>query len=245
MTLRISVISPTTVRQWIWLRFRRDDALIESISNGGPVATDSTEQYELALILSQWRDDVVATSDARGSVIGRCHRCNHSDAVRLLRIVSVHVPVLDCVWFVRSPPLQQLQQWSSVAPRRWRTTPSPAMPCGASSRSSSPTRPTRQLRRSTRLPSWKRPSGCWLPETFLRQRWCWTTQLTVPMRSRDSQDKTDLVERWGKLMTQGPGDHVTRSAAVDDRPAVLDCHVSHGDSGDLRQSGEPSAAWGV
>jgi len=40
---------------------RRDDALIDAIAGGGPVATDSPEQYELALLLTNWRADIVAT----------------------------------------------------------------------------------------------------------------------------------------------------------------------------------------
>ncbi|EOM75545.1 anti-sigma-D factor RsdA [Rhodococcus rhodnii] len=39
---------------------RRDDALIDAIAGNGPVATDSPEQYELALALTAWRSSIVS-----------------------------------------------------------------------------------------------------------------------------------------------------------------------------------------
>ncbi|MEV0945888.1 anti-sigma-D factor RsdA [Rhodococcus sp. NPDC049939] len=39
---------------------RRDDSLIDAIASDGPVATDSPEQYELALLLTNWRSDIEA-----------------------------------------------------------------------------------------------------------------------------------------------------------------------------------------
>ncbi|AWK73465.1 type IV secretion protein Rhs [Rhodococcus oxybenzonivorans] len=48
---------------------RRDDALIDAIAGGGPVATDSPEQYELALLLANWRADIVATSMPDGPLL--------------------------------------------------------------------------------------------------------------------------------------------------------------------------------
>ncbi|ERB53706.1 hypothetical protein N806_21475 [Rhodococcus sp. P27] len=47
----------------------------------------------------------------------------------------------------------------------------------------------------------------------------------------------------GQVDDAGPGDHVTRSTAVDVRSAILACHLSHGDSGDFSQSGQPSVVW--
>ncbi|AOW92120.1 type IV secretion protein Rhs [Rhodococcus sp. WMMA185] len=40
---------------------RRDDAFIDAIAADGPVSTDSPEQYELALLLADWRADIGAT----------------------------------------------------------------------------------------------------------------------------------------------------------------------------------------
>ncbi|AII04841.1 anti-sigma-D factor RsdA [Rhodococcus opacus] len=48
---------------------RRDDALIDAIAGGGPVATDSPEQYELALLLTNWRADIVATPMPTGPLL--------------------------------------------------------------------------------------------------------------------------------------------------------------------------------
>lgn len=162
---------------------RRDDALIESISSGGPVATDSTEQYELALILSQWRDDVVATPMPEGPLLDDViaaitatpsgfsdrQRSRSRSRLRVVRPIAAAAAVAAVVFGGATAMAYDAQ---------------PGDASGASSRSSSPTRPTRRSRRSTRHPSWKRPSVCWPPGTFPRQRWCWTTQLTVPMRSR-------------------------------------------------------------
>ncbi|GCE42725.1 hypothetical protein Rhow_006854 [Rhodococcus wratislaviensis] len=48
---------------------RRDDALIDAIAGGGPVATDSPEQYELALLLTNWRADIVSTPMPTGPLL--------------------------------------------------------------------------------------------------------------------------------------------------------------------------------
>jgi len=48
---------------------RRDDALIDAIAGGGPVATDSPEQYELALLLTNWRADIGATPMPTGPLL--------------------------------------------------------------------------------------------------------------------------------------------------------------------------------
>ncbi|MFZ2173714.1 MAG: anti-sigma-D factor RsdA [Rhodococcus sp. (in: high G+C Gram-positive bacteria)] len=48
---------------------RRDDALIDAIAGGGPVATDSPEQYELALLLANWREDIVSTPMPTGPLL--------------------------------------------------------------------------------------------------------------------------------------------------------------------------------
>lgn len=38
---------------------RRDDALIEAISSDGPVQTDSTEEFQLAALLADWRAEII------------------------------------------------------------------------------------------------------------------------------------------------------------------------------------------
>ncbi|AII03164.1 anti-sigma-D factor RsdA [Rhodococcus opacus] len=48
---------------------RRDDALIDAIAAGGPVATDSPEQDQLALLLTNWRADIVATPMPTGPLL--------------------------------------------------------------------------------------------------------------------------------------------------------------------------------
>ncbi|MCQ4120256.1 anti-sigma-D factor RsdA [Rhodococcus tibetensis] len=78
---------------------RRDDALIDAIAGGGPVATDSPEQYELALLLANWRADIVATPMPDGplldDVIAAMDTANARDArsaargkLRLLRPIA-------------------------------------------------------------------------------------------------------------------------------------------------------------
>ncbi|MCL2536055.1 MAG: anti-sigma-D factor RsdA [Nocardiaceae bacterium] len=39
---------------------RRDDALIDAIISGGPVATDNPEEYQVAALLSNWRTEILA-----------------------------------------------------------------------------------------------------------------------------------------------------------------------------------------
>ncbi|BDU04804.1 anti-sigma-D factor RsdA [Nocardia cyriacigeorgica] len=39
---------------------RRDDALIDAIASDGPVQTDSTEEFQLAALLADWRAEIVA-----------------------------------------------------------------------------------------------------------------------------------------------------------------------------------------
>ncbi|PBC49927.1 type IV secretion protein Rhs [Rhodococcus sp. ACS1] len=48
---------------------RRDDALIDAIAGGGPVATDSPEQDQLALLLTNWRADIVSTPMPTGPLL--------------------------------------------------------------------------------------------------------------------------------------------------------------------------------
>ncbi|TQC41606.1 type IV secretion protein Rhs, partial [Rhodococcus sp. WS4] len=48
---------------------RRDDALIDAIAGGDPVATDSPEQDQLALLLTNWRADIVATPMPTGPLL--------------------------------------------------------------------------------------------------------------------------------------------------------------------------------
>lgn len=39
---------------------RRDDALIDAIASDGPVATDSTDEYQVAALLANWRAEITA-----------------------------------------------------------------------------------------------------------------------------------------------------------------------------------------
>jgi hypothetical protein len=48
---------------------RRDDALIDAIAGGGPVASDSSEQDQLALLLTNWRADIVAAPMPTGPLL--------------------------------------------------------------------------------------------------------------------------------------------------------------------------------
>ena len=41
---------------------RRDDAFIDAISGDGPIATDDADDYQLALLLANWRADVITPS---------------------------------------------------------------------------------------------------------------------------------------------------------------------------------------
>jgi len=41
---------------------RRDDALIDAIVSGGPVQTDSTEEFQLATLLAAWRAELIEPS---------------------------------------------------------------------------------------------------------------------------------------------------------------------------------------
>ena len=162
---------------------RRDDALIESISNGGPVATDSTEQYELALILSQWRDDVVATPMPEGPLLDDViaaitatpsgfsdrQRSRSRSRLRVVRPIAAAAAVAAVVFGGATAMAYDAQPGDALWGVKQVVFADEANSTVA------------KIDTTSEL---ERPSGCWLPETFLRQRWCWTTQLTVPMRSR-------------------------------------------------------------
>lgn len=45
---------------------RRDDAFIDAISGDGPIATDDADDYQLALLLANWRADVITPSMPAG-----------------------------------------------------------------------------------------------------------------------------------------------------------------------------------
>ncbi|OZE73667.1 hypothetical protein CH294_00655 [Rhodococcus sp. 14-2483-1-1] len=45
---------------------RRDDAFIDAISGDGPIATDDADEYQLALLLANWRADVVSPAMPAG-----------------------------------------------------------------------------------------------------------------------------------------------------------------------------------
>lgn len=48
---------------------RRDDAFIDAISGDGPIATDDADEYHLALLLANWRSDVVTPALPAGPAI--------------------------------------------------------------------------------------------------------------------------------------------------------------------------------
>lgn len=45
---------------------RRDDAFIDAISGDGPIATDDADEYQLALLLANWRADVMTPAMPAG-----------------------------------------------------------------------------------------------------------------------------------------------------------------------------------
>ncbi|MGV8873004.1 MAG: anti-sigma-D factor RsdA [Rhodococcus sp. (in: high G+C Gram-positive bacteria)] len=45
---------------------RRDDAFIDAISGDGPIATDDADEYQLALLLANWRADVMSPAMPAG-----------------------------------------------------------------------------------------------------------------------------------------------------------------------------------
>ena len=45
---------------------RRDDAFIDAISGDGPIATDDADEYQLALLLANWRADVITPAMPAG-----------------------------------------------------------------------------------------------------------------------------------------------------------------------------------
>ena len=45
---------------------RRDDAFIDAISGDGPIATDDADEYQLALLLANWRAEVVSPAMPAG-----------------------------------------------------------------------------------------------------------------------------------------------------------------------------------
>ncbi|QNG19564.1 type IV secretion protein Rhs [Rhodococcus triatomae] len=71
---------------------RRDDALIDSIAAGGVVPTDTHEQYELALLLTDWRNSIVSEPLPAGpsldEALAAVERSRPSARLRLLRPIA-------------------------------------------------------------------------------------------------------------------------------------------------------------
>ncbi|MFD4366163.1 anti-sigma-D factor RsdA [Rhodococcus sp. NPDC058521] len=75
---------------------RRDDAFIEALAGDGHVATETPEQYELALLLADWRSGIVSTPMPKGpqldEVVAAIEKSNRTattrSRMRLLRPIA-------------------------------------------------------------------------------------------------------------------------------------------------------------
>ncbi|MEV3976930.1 anti-sigma-D factor RsdA, partial [Streptomyces sp. NPDC050698] len=178
---------------------RRDDALIESISNGGPVATDSTEQYELALILSQWRDDVVATPMPEGPLLddviaaitatpsGFSDRQRSRSRLRVVRPIAAAAAVAAVVFGGATAMAYDAQPGDALWGVKQVVFADEANSTVAKIDTTSELEKAERLLAAGDIPAAKMV----LDNAAHRAD-----------AVKDSQDKTDLVERWGKLMTQ-------------------------------------------
>ena len=180
---------------------RRDDALIESISNGGPVATDSTEQYELALILSQWRDDVVATPMPEGPLLDDViaaitatpsgfsdrQRSRSRSRLRVVRPIAAAAAVAAVVFGGATAMAYDAQPGDALWGVKQVVFADEANSTVAKIDTTSELEKAERLLAAGDIPAAKMV----LDNAAHRAD-----------AVKDSQDKTDLVERWGKLMTQ-------------------------------------------
>lgn len=176
---------------------RRDDALIEAISSGGHVSTDSTEQYELALILAKWRDDVVSTPMPQGPllddviaaieatppVIGERSRSR----LRLLRPVAAAAAVAAVVFGGGSMLAYDAQPGDALWGVKQVVFAEEANSTVAKIDTTSELEKAERLLVAGDIPEAKKVLD------------------NAAQRAddvKDSPEKNDLVERWGKLMTQ-------------------------------------------
>ncbi|WP_419247966.1 anti-sigma-D factor RsdA [Rhodococcus erythropolis] len=180
---------------------RRDDALIESISSGGPVATDSTEQYELALILSQWRDDVVATPMPEGPLLDDViaaitatpsgfsdrQRSRSRSRLRVVRPIAAAAAVAAVVFGGATAMAYDAQPGDALWGVKQVVFADEANSTVAKIDTTSELEKAERLLAAGDIPAAKMV----LDNAAHRAD-----------AVKDSQDKTDLVERWGKLMTQ-------------------------------------------
>ncbi|WP_346764554.1 anti-sigma-D factor RsdA [Rhodococcus sp. HNM0569] len=107
---------------------RRDDAFVDAIAGDGPVATDSPEQYELALLLTNWRADALSAPMPAGptldEVVAAMPTQRESRRLRVVRpfagaaaaaalvlggatMVSVNAEPGDPLWGVKSVVFSQ------------------------------------------------------------------------------------------------------------------------------------------
>ncbi|MGC0365187.1 hypothetical protein ABH922_003171 [Rhodococcus sp. 27YEA15] len=175
---------------------RRDDALIEAISSGGPVSTENAAQYELALILSNWRDDVVSTPMPQGPSLDEVEAAIVAASIgsrpgapklRLVRPVAAAAATIavlfggatafaygaepgDALWGVKQVVFSQ-EANSTVAKIDT----------------------TSELEKAERLLAVGDIPAAKLVLDNAAHR---------ADDVKDSPEKTDLVERWGKLMSQ-------------------------------------------
>ncbi|WP_092801562.1 anti-sigma-D factor RsdA [Rhodococcus globerulus] len=178
---------------------RRDDALIEAISHGGPVATDSTEQYELALILSKWRDDVVSTPMPEGPLLDDviaaiesaplsiADRERSRSRLRLLRPVAAAAAVAAVVIGGGSMLTYGAEPGDALWGVKQVVFTEEANSTVAKIDTTSELEKAERLLAAGDIPEAKKV----LDNAAQRAG-----------AVKDSQAKTDLVERWGKLMTQ-------------------------------------------
>ncbi|MCJ0905116.1 anti-sigma-D factor RsdA [Rhodococcus sp. ARC_M6] len=178
---------------------RRDDALIEAISSGGPVTTDSTEQYELALILSKWRDDVVSTPMPEGPLLedviaaiesappSIADRERSRSRLRLVRPIAAAAAVAAVVFGGGSMLAYDAQPGDALWGVKQVVFADEANSTVAKIDTTSELEKAERLLAAGDIPEAKKVLD------------------SAAQRAgdvKDSQEKTDLVERWGKLMTQ-------------------------------------------
>ncbi|MDI9914685.1 anti-sigma-D factor RsdA [Rhodococcus sp. IEGM 1379] len=178
---------------------RRDDALIEAISSGGPVTTDSTEQYELALILSKWRDDVVSTPMPEGPLLedviaaiesappSIADRERSRSRLRLVRPIAAAAAVAAVVFGGGSMLAYDAQPGDALWGVKQVVFADEANSTVAKIDTTSELEKAERLLAAGDIPEAKKVLD------------------NAAQRAgdvKDSQEKTDLVERWGKLMTQ-------------------------------------------
>ena len=221
---------------------RRDDALIESISNGGPVATDSTEQYELALILSQWRDDVVATPMPEGPLLDDViaaitatpsgfsdrQRSRSRSRLRVVRPIAAAAAVAAVVFGGATAMAYDAQPGDAL----WGV--KQVVFADEANSTVAKIDTTSELEKAERLlAAGDIPAAKMVLDNAAHRADCG--------QGLAGQDRPRRA--LGQVDDAGPGDHVTRSAAADEWSAGRPDHFDHGNSGLLGQTAQSSGTW--